>query len=522
MVRDLGELVQHGPDPAPFVRGGPVRRLLVDAKHLVPPGAVVFFVAVACRVALLLRDGGLRGSSGYDAPVYFAAADALTHGRLPYRDFVLLHPPGIMLALSPFAWLTRVVSDMTAFMVTNLAVTLIGATCAVLVMHICLHLGLGRAPALVGGLFYATWFGAVGAEYHAKLEPVGNLFLLAAVLVAITAQRHSSRWRSVAAGVLLGLTLTVKIWWIVPVLGVLIWHGIVTRSAGAAARITAGTIGATALVCLPFFVLAPRQMWDSVIVDQLGRGRMRDTLTRVGDLSTLTHLGGHVSASALVVGCILATALLLAAAVSAWHVHAARPAVVLLGAQLAVLFAAPSWFPFYADYVSGALSISAAAATALTAPWGHQLLRRTTGWLLSRAAAAVTLVVLGMGWGTANTLPGQAQLSRAVAGTRCVMSDSPMGLIEVNALSRGFADGCQDWVDVTGRTYGPDRSRDLSRSQNPRWQADLTRYLRSGNAVLIVRRGGTGISRHTQAAISRDGVLARADGQTIYRVTHPK
>ena len=44
---------------------------------------------------------------GYDAGVYYSAADALIHGRTPYRDFLLLHPPGLMLTLTPFAAIGR-------------------------------------------------------------------------------------------------------------------------------------------------------------------------------------------------------------------------------------------------------------------------------------------------------------------------------------------------------------------------------------------------------------------------------
>jgi alpha-1,2-mannosyltransferase len=174
--------------------------------------AAVFLVAVACRLCVILRSGGLRGDFGYDAPLYFAASDALTYGRLPYRDFVFLHPPAQLLVLAPFAWLTRLVSDQTAFMVANVSMTVVGATAAVLVVRICQRLEFGRRASLIGGLFYATWFGAVGAEYLTKLEPVGNLFFLGAVLLALNAQRRQRPWLWAAAGAALGVAVCVKIW----------------------------------------------------------------------------------------------------------------------------------------------------------------------------------------------------------------------------------------------------------------------------------------------------------------------
>ena len=67
----------------------------------------MFGVGVVARLGEVLHGAGLTSDLGYDPGVYFAAADGLVHGRVPYRDFVLLHPPGIMLAVAPFALATR-------------------------------------------------------------------------------------------------------------------------------------------------------------------------------------------------------------------------------------------------------------------------------------------------------------------------------------------------------------------------------------------------------------------------------
>ena len=47
----------------------------------------------------------MLGDNGYDDGVHYAAAASLIHGRLPYRDFLFLQPPAMVLAASPFAWL---------------------------------------------------------------------------------------------------------------------------------------------------------------------------------------------------------------------------------------------------------------------------------------------------------------------------------------------------------------------------------------------------------------------------------
>jgi hypothetical protein len=474
----------------------------------------VFVLAVVARVAVILRHGGLHGNFGYDAGVYFAAGDAFVHGRLPYRDFVLIHPPVEMLVLSPFAALTRVMSDESAFTTSVLAFTVLGGINAVLVVRVARRLGLGLRCASVAGLFYAVWFGAIGSEYLVKLEPVGNLFFLLGVLAALRAlESGSARW-AVAAGAAAGASVSVKIWWIVPVLAVVVWMWR-ARSSRAAVQALAGAVGVSVLVDGPFFAISPRAMWSSVVVDQVSRGSTSASpLTRLADLSSITRFTGPLPVAAMAA----ASVVLLVAAIwvgrRAWSVRAARPAVVLCGIQAALLLAAPSWFPYYADFIAVAAAISVGAAAR---PVRQRRRSPAAGWTVTVAMGAITVGAIASGRSAVRPFPGSVVLARSAASARCVMSDSAMGLIEVDALSRSFAAGCRDWVDVTGRTYGPDRSS-LARVDNQRWQQDLRAYLRTGDAVIIVRGSGTGLSPQTYRAIHRDGVLARAGGQTLYRV----
>jgi len=88
---------------------------------------LVAVVALAVRLSAVLRGGGLYGYFGYDDGVYFAAAASLLAGRLPYQDFILLHPPGIVLALAPFAELGRLTTDRDAMAVARVVWLLVGA-----------------------------------------------------------------------------------------------------------------------------------------------------------------------------------------------------------------------------------------------------------------------------------------------------------------------------------------------------------------------------------------------------------
>jgi hypothetical protein len=183
----------------------------------------------------------------------------------------------------------------------------------------------------------------------------------------------------------------------------------------------------------------------------------------------------------------------------------------VLAGQLVVLALSPSYFGHYADYVAATLALVVAAATQSVAAE-----RRRLGWAgpgCLAGAAVLTAATLAQPIDVAEPFP-TAPLARAVQHVRCLMTDSPMALIEVNALSRDLGNGCRNWVDVTGRTYGADSSP-LPRGRNPRWQADILRYLLSGQALLVIRPG-TGLSAATWRAIRRHPVLAQAGGYTIY------
>jgi alpha-1,2-mannosyltransferase len=489
----------------------------------------VFLLALIARVGIALHGGGLLGNYGYDASVYYAASDGLLHGRLPYRDFVLLHPPAMMLALTPFALVGRIFTDHTGFIAANLGFSALGAIDAALVVVVARRMGLGLWAATAGGVFYAFWYGSVQAEYLARLEPLGNFFVLVGLFAYTAAGAGSRRWY-VACGAAFGVAASVKIWWAVPLIVVLVWIVADRRPRGNALAATAGAAASLLVVNGVFFLLAPGQMWRMVVTEQLDRGR--SPVSAPSRLQGLVSLGSHVPAAVAAVGESLLGVAILALLVLAVRIRPARLVLILTVVQLALLLTSPAWFRFYGDYLAPvlALSIAAGASVVVTVLAGTRREasrpgpdgRRTTpsprrrGFAAAAAALlfAVVLVTPSARAHPIAAFPGR-RLAASVATTHCVMADTPMALIELDALSRDFRDGCRMWVDVTGRTYGPDKGP-IPRSRNRKWQADLRTYLLSGDA-LITSRGDTGISRSTLRYLHRGGVLARAGHYVIYR-----
>jgi alpha-1,2-mannosyltransferase len=137
--------------------------------------------AARARLAPVVCGSGLRGMNSKDGAVYYAAAAGLAHGLLPYRDFLFLHPPGIVVALVPVAVLEKVIGDAAGMEAATLAWFGVGALNAVLVSRILRPLGV--PVALVGGLFFAVFYPAVFVEHSTLLEAPASTATLVALLL---------------------------------------------------------------------------------------------------------------------------------------------------------------------------------------------------------------------------------------------------------------------------------------------------------------------------------------------------
>jgi alpha-1,2-mannosyltransferase len=127
---------------------------------------VAFGVAVAARLVPLPRGGGLYALGNYDDGVHFAAALGMIHDLLPYRDFLFLHPPGVLLALAPFAALADALGEPNAMTIARVSWMVLGGVNAVL-CGIALR-PLGETAAVISALLYAVFFPAIYVEHGAR------------------------------------------------------------------------------------------------------------------------------------------------------------------------------------------------------------------------------------------------------------------------------------------------------------------------------------------------------------------
>ena len=493
------------------------------------PLTAVFVVALLARLWVVVGDGGFGGDFYYDPAVYYAAGDALTHGRVPYADFVLIHPPLIALVNVPLAWIGRWTSDHVGFEIANVVYTVMAAVNAVLVVRVAQAFGCARRAALLAGLFYAVWMGAIAAEFLVRLEPLGNLVLLLALLAFATARRRTSPTYSLLAGALLGALLSVKIWWIVPVAVLLGWQLLGERATRRTLLMLAGVAGAVIAIDGPFLVVSGGRMLRAVFAAQLDRVSNGVSVHgRLDKLSGLSQMFGDRFNSDSVagrpgvqVGLLLFLGLLVTAAVIATRTKPGRVFTGVLAAEFIVVLSTPTWFYTYCDYLAVPLGLVVAHAASVNRSGRHAGPVSATGLTAFAAITAVATFVNG-GLHLVPALHGTRQLAKGVAHETCVVADTPMALIELNALDRSFTHGCRDWVDLTGVEHGggPDASdRVVPGRPNSRWSRDLCGYLTSGDAVMIVDRDTwRALPPRCAERIRRSPVLARSAAGVVRRL----
>jgi hypothetical protein len=466
-------------------------------------------VAFAVRAVPLFRGAGLDGHLGYDDGVYFGAAVALTHGVLPYRDFLLLHPPGITVLLAPFALIGGATTDATGFALGRLAFMALGAVNAGLVMLLAGRYG--RRAGLLAGLLYAVWFAAARVERTTDLIGPETTLLLVAMLV-IGSRRPLTGRRALVAGVVLGAAAAIQVWMALPVLIIVVMAALEARSDRADPRrpvvgLLTGAAAGFGAICLPFFVSAPAAFVRYVIVDQLARPSLGiSPITRLRAIEGLSI--GSTTTSGLLAVIVVGFALVGVGAVVlvARRAPAARVWCVLVVVEIAYLMVSPIFFSHYSAWVAPSAAIVLGIAAAIVIDVVER--QRPLGVLVKVAWVAV-LAALALGIPRhQGSLLQAASLEADLDGARCVSADAPDLLLVTTGLRRDLRDGCPLVLDPTGVSYETDRGQlaagsvAASRRAASRYQLAMEEYYDDSNAAMFSRTGADGLSASTKEEIT--------------------
>lgn len=246
----------------------------------------IALAAFAFRLAALLGTGGPFGAaSSYDDGVYFSASALWLRGVLPYRDFVFVHPPGILWFLGLLSWLP---DPAHAFAAARVMACAVGGINALLVGCIVMRAA-GPFGGLVAASLYAIYPDAMTAERSTYLEPFLNLACLSSMYVWLRTDKRSP----LLAGFLAGVACAVKL-----------WGGIWVIAAIAAdrkryPRFLAGAILAGLLLVLPLAAPAMSEFLSQTLRFQFSRppdGTL-DFATRLREIFT----SGHIATSLLAI-----------------------------------------------------------------------------------------------------------------------------------------------------------------------------------------------------------------------------
>ena len=171
---------------------------LVYAVIAVCTGAAAFL-----RFYQLTRPGYLLGVTEYDDGVQFGDAMRLVSGVIPYRDFVVMQPPGSVLLMAPVALLAKVIGSAWGLAIARLLTAGADTACVALLGLLVRHRGPVAAGIACG--IYAVYPDALVAAHTFLLEPWMNLFCLIGALLVFDRDRLTDGRRLAWGGAAFGV-----------------------------------------------------------------------------------------------------------------------------------------------------------------------------------------------------------------------------------------------------------------------------------------------------------------------------
>jgi hypothetical protein len=457
--------------------GTPVTLIIVAATLL----------GLLLRLYQLSRPGFLLSVNEYDDGPYFGSAVRLVHGALPYRDFLIVQPPGITLLMLPAALLSKVTGTAGGMAVGRILTSLAGAASVAVAGLLVRHRGV-LATVIVCGIM-AVYPDGIQAVKTVLVEPWLVLFCLIGALAVFDGDHLTTRTRRLVwGGVAFGFGGAVEPWAIFPVIII----GLLTlrwprRLAAYASGVAIGFL----VPVLPFAALAPAKFYEATIVAQIGPRagatptsfwlRIQD-LTGLADLSRPTHLadlGAAVLIAAAVFGGLSLAFLL------TWRRPPALDLFAVMSATLIfIAFLWPDQFhyhfaAFFAPFLALAVGLplsalvrdfrldSAAAPVApvAAADPASQAAPPVLQWGAASLAALAVLVlaVFQFGWETHNTphMPSWvvATARQMIPPGACLLADEVSFSVMTDRLVSDVP-GCSLLLDATGTNYALSHGRD--------------------------------------------------------------
>jgi alpha-1,2-mannosyltransferase len=425
-----------------------------------PAGAVIVvatLVALAIRGVQLAQPGHLLGVGDYDDGADFGSALELIRGVLPYRDFIIVQPPGIVLLMTPAAAVSKLAGTAWAIAVGRILTVLASAAAVVLGGLLVRHRGVFATIVTCGVI--AIYPGSAQAAHTVLLEPWLTAFCLAGAVAVFDGDRLAADGRRLlAGGAAFGFAGAIKVWAVIPVAVIAV---LLLPRYRQLARFLAGVAAGFLIPVIPFAALSPRRFYDSVVVAQLVRTGTRTPLgfrlqyltgLAAWDLGTGVFLGAAIFLAILVTG----------AAVAAWRVTGRRPArlesfALATTALIVLAFLVPDDFyyhypAFLAPFLGMALALPASRLLGAR-PGLPERARRRAVWGTGLVLLVLPLAVPGADYSPTPTYSAALPaIDRVIPPGACVLSDQASLLISLGRFGSSVP-GCTVVIDGTGTSY---------------------------------------------------------------------
>jgi hypothetical protein len=431
---------------------------------LTPAGAVIVaatLLALGLRGYQLAQPGHLLAVGDYDDGADFGSAIWLLHGALPYRDFIIVQPPGITLLLTPAAALSWLTGTSGAIAAARILTVLASAAGVVLGGLLVRHRGVFATTITCGVI--AIYPASVQAAHTVLLEPWLTALCLVGAVAVFDGDRLASGRRLAWGGAAFGLAGAVKVWAIIPVVVIAVACLSRARPRSQAARFVAGVAAGFLIPVLPFAVIAPRRFYDSVIVAQLARTGARTPLAF--RLQYLTGLAGwqppHLMLwiAAGVIAAAVATAAVAATVSTRQAPSPLEWFAIVTTVAVVVAFLIPDDFYYhYAAFLAPFLAMAFALPADRLLPslrWPAPP-ARLHRWAAGLAGVVIVALPLALPGAQDSPTPTYERalpaIERAIPPGACVATDQASVLISVNRFLPAGR-GCPVIVDGTGTSY---------------------------------------------------------------------
>jgi alpha-1,2-mannosyltransferase len=447
--------------------------------------AVCTAAAAFLRFYQLTRPGYLLGVTEYDDGVQFGDAVRLVSGVIPYRDFVVMQPPGGIVLMAPVALVAKVTGSAWGLAIARLLTAAADTACVALLGLLVRHRGPVAAGIACG--IYAVYPDALVAAHTLLLEPWMNLFCLVGALLVFDGDRLTDGRRLVWGGVAFGFAAAVKLWALVPlaVIGLLL-----LRRPRRLGLLAAGAVVGLGAPVLPFLALAPTGLVKDVVISQFVRANVAHPpplprLTNLAGLSLFPHLSSRLSVLLL----LAAAAIVAIGYMAACRAGARRPAaldwyaLIGLAAVTGMLLWPYGYFTHYGAVAGPFIALVLALPAGLLRPAEHRL--QIVPLLAVCAVAVVVVTALGLRQFATETrlhswTSQAARADRLIPPGACVLTNDSSLTVSAGRFVPATP-GCPALVDAYGTLLAMTDGRKLLasprevRSVTALWGAEFAR-----------------------------------------------